>query len=64
MQDNDYYLDIRNVILNDDFSLFRHLYDDSFRDAFIKRVRKEPANVLHRSTAIVPIFIEDWDSSV
>ena len=64
MQDKDYYLDVGSVILNDDFSLFHHLYDVSFRDAFIKHIRKKPANVLRRGTTIVPIFIEDWDSSV
>ena len=64
MQDKDYYLDVGSVILNDDFSLFCHLVDVSFRDAFIKHIRKEPINVLHRCLAIIPIFIEDWDSSI
>ena len=57
MQDKDYYLDVGSVILNDDFPFFRHLYDVSFRDAFIKHIRKEPANVPHRGTTVVPIFI-------
>ena len=65
MQDKDYYLylDIWDVIFNDDFPFFRHLYDVSFRDAFIKHARKEPINVLHCSAAIIPIFIEDWRCS-
>ena len=63
MQDKDYYLDVGSVILNDNFPFFRHLYDVSFRDAFIKHIRKESINVLHCSAAIIPIFIEDWDSS-
>ena len=63
MQDKDYYLDVGSVILNDDFSLFRHLVDVFFRDVSIKHIRKESANVLHRSTAIIPVLKEDWGFS-
>ena len=62
-QDKDYYLDVWGVILNDDFPLFYHLVDIFFRDVSIKHIRKEPANVLHRCLAIIPIFIEDWGFS-
>lgn len=58
------YLDVGSVILNDDFPFFHHLVDVFFRDAFIKHIRKELINVLHRSTAIIPIFIEDWCFSI
>lgn len=61
IQDKSYYLDVGSVILNDNFPFFRHLDDVFFRDAFIKHIRKKPINVLHRSTAVIPIFIEDWD---
>ena len=64
MQDKNYYLDIGSVILNDDFPFFCHLVDVFFRDVPIEHIREEPANVLHRSTAIVPVFIEDWDFSI
>ena len=63
MQDKDYYLDVRSVILNDNFPFFRHLADVFFPDAFIKHFGKKLINVLHRSTAIIPIFIEDWHFS-